>query len=420
MFYTKVRGYRDQGYQSWVRSYFRENKQFIAEMNQQNLFPTYGDFVYWSIKTSTEANLHSPYEVLPVLNTSLGINRYLSECGDGYNFYKEVELYRVNDVPLIMSWVAKLANLSNIPMPSKMGALFITDQIFSDWFAEAFFTVLKVKTNEGIFDYREDDSAVHLDKLIMDEHWGEGFNELMNCNNEFLKFMIGSYLQRIQKILIPEVKKTLLRLQVFNSYDYANIVASWEKTRSLRGYYEENFESSISRNKYILQGVKDCMNNPLTLNIEEAKSKAEKSKNSIPVRGVTVPKVFFSQSNKNKMQEIAEKSNIVSIEVFKNSSREINEFCEVYELPKKMSANDYAAKLEKQREAQLKAKQKNVQVKCLTPLKNTFVTIQLAEEFIAANHPEDPYLRPYPCPCGALHIGHKHSYQKPFHLRKFD
>jgi hypothetical protein len=43
---------------------------------------------------------------------------------------------------------------------------------------------------------------------------------------------------------------------------------------------------------------------------------------------------------------------------------------------------------------------------CPTPYKMTFVTEELAWDFIAVTFPDDRVIRPYPCPCGALHIGH--------------
>lgn len=43
---------------------------------------------------------------------------------------------------------------------------------------------------------------------------------------------------------------------------------------------------------------------------------------------------------------------------------------------------------------------------CPNPEKKTYVTQKLAQDFINEVHPDDPFLRPYRCECGALHIGH--------------
>lgn len=43
---------------------------------------------------------------------------------------------------------------------------------------------------------------------------------------------------------------------------------------------------------------------------------------------------------------------------------------------------------------------------CPNPEKKTYVTQELAQRFIKDTHPDDPFLRPYRCECGALHIGH--------------
>lgn len=43
---------------------------------------------------------------------------------------------------------------------------------------------------------------------------------------------------------------------------------------------------------------------------------------------------------------------------------------------------------------------------CPNPEKKTYVTQELAQQFIKETHPDDPFLRPYRCECGALHIGH--------------
>lgn len=44
---------------------------------------------------------------------------------------------------------------------------------------------------------------------------------------------------------------------------------------------------------------------------------------------------------------------------------------------------------------------------CPRPYKKTFVTEELALAFIDKAHPNDKNIVPYPCPCGAIHIGHK-------------
>lgn len=44
---------------------------------------------------------------------------------------------------------------------------------------------------------------------------------------------------------------------------------------------------------------------------------------------------------------------------------------------------------------------------CPHPYKKSFVTEELANAFIESQHPGDKHIRPYKCPCGALHIGHK-------------
>lgn len=44
---------------------------------------------------------------------------------------------------------------------------------------------------------------------------------------------------------------------------------------------------------------------------------------------------------------------------------------------------------------------------CPQPYKKTFVTKELALAFIDKSHPNDKTIVPYPCPCGAIHIGHK-------------
>lgn len=44
---------------------------------------------------------------------------------------------------------------------------------------------------------------------------------------------------------------------------------------------------------------------------------------------------------------------------------------------------------------------------CPQPYKKTFVTKELALAFIDKSHPNDKNIVPYPCPCGAIHIGHK-------------
>lgn len=44
---------------------------------------------------------------------------------------------------------------------------------------------------------------------------------------------------------------------------------------------------------------------------------------------------------------------------------------------------------------------------CPQPYKKTFVTKELALAFIDKAHPNDNNIVPYPCQCGAIHIGHK-------------
>lgn len=54
----------------------------------------------------------------------------------------------------------------------------------------------------------------------------------------------------------------------------------------------------------------------------------------------------------------------------------------------------------------VKAKRKPTAL-CPQPYKKTFVTKELALDFIDKAHPNDKNIVPYPCPCGAIHIGHK-------------
>lgn len=43
---------------------------------------------------------------------------------------------------------------------------------------------------------------------------------------------------------------------------------------------------------------------------------------------------------------------------------------------------------------------------CPTPVKKVYRTQEEAEAFIKDAHPNDEYIHPYPCRCGAIHIGH--------------
>lgn len=46
---------------------------------------------------------------------------------------------------------------------------------------------------------------------------------------------------------------------------------------------------------------------------------------------------------------------------------------------------------------------------CITPHKRTYPTPEDAWAHIRDDFPHDPDLRPYRCPCGAVHIGHDHT-----------
>ena len=49
---------------------------------------------------------------------------------------------------------------------------------------------------------------------------------------------------------------------------------------------------------------------------------------------------------------------------------------------------------------------------CPKPYKMTFATVELGQAFIDVTFPEDSKIKPYPCPCGAIHIGHPHKEEK--------
>lgn len=51
--------------------------------------------------------------------------------------------------------------------------------------------------------------------------------------------------------------------------------------------------------------------------------------------------------------------------------------------------------------------------RCPNPLKRTHVTWDLALDFIAQHHKNEPNMVPYDCPCGAIHIGHSRSSKSP-------
>jgi hypothetical protein len=49
---------------------------------------------------------------------------------------------------------------------------------------------------------------------------------------------------------------------------------------------------------------------------------------------------------------------------------------------------------------------------CPKPYKMTFATTELAQAFIDVTFPDDRVIEPYPCPCGAIHIGHPSKEEK--------
>jgi hypothetical protein len=50
---------------------------------------------------------------------------------------------------------------------------------------------------------------------------------------------------------------------------------------------------------------------------------------------------------------------------------------------------------------------------CPKPYKQVFATRELAQAFIDITFPTDRALEPYPCPCGAIHIGHSSKGHTP-------
>lgn len=55
------------------------------------------------------------------------------------------------------------------------------------------------------------------------------------------------------------------------------------------------------------------------------------------------------------------------------------------------------------------AKEDEFDFRCPEPQKKTYRTDAEARTFIEQFHPDDPYIRPYKCRCGAIHIGHSQS-----------
>tara|TARA_B100001146_G_scaffold101880_1_gene90244 strand:+ start:1029 stop:1592 length:564 start_codon:yes stop_codon:yes gene_type:complete len=55
------------------------------------------------------------------------------------------------------------------------------------------------------------------------------------------------------------------------------------------------------------------------------------------------------------------------------------------------------------------AKKDEFDFRCPEPQKKTYRTEDEAKTFISEHHPDDPYIRPYKCRCGAIHIGHSYS-----------
>ncbi len=54
----------------------------------------------------------------------------------------------------------------------------------------------------------------------------------------------------------------------------------------------------------------------------------------------------------------------------------------------------------------------DVRRKYQTSFFDLHATTEKAWEFITANHPNDPLLKPYRCGCGALHVGHNSKSKK--------
>lgn len=50
---------------------------------------------------------------------------------------------------------------------------------------------------------------------------------------------------------------------------------------------------------------------------------------------------------------------------------------------------------------------------CPTPFKRVYATFKLANDWIASFHADDTSIRPYTCPCGAIHIGHRAQSRRP-------
>ncbi len=52
------------------------------------------------------------------------------------------------------------------------------------------------------------------------------------------------------------------------------------------------------------------------------------------------------------------------------------------------------------------SKSEELNFRCPSPYKQSFINQQVAQDFIDTVHPYDDHLMPYTCRCGAIHIGH--------------
>ncbi len=60
-----------------------------------------------------------------------------------------------------------------------------------------------------------------------------------------------------------------------------------------------------------------------------------------------------------------------------------------------------------------KSRAKSFNVHCPHPYKKSFVTTELAEEFIHKKFPDDETMEAYKCRCGTIHIGHPRQTARP-------
>lgn len=66
----------------------------------------------------------------------------------------------------------------------------------------------------------------------------------------------------------------------------------------------------------------------------------------------------------------------------------------------------YRQKKLKSDHTEQKVQEPEFDFRCPTPYKQSFITVEIAKEYIRLVHPEEKNFSPYICKCGSIHIGH--------------